>query len=201
VATFDFLILTYYFLFSQPDRNSGRPLRLWLKIYLLSCLFLLSIFQLSQIKFTANPFQSFCSNYPCAAVDFLRNQPSYYLDNIFNEYGWGGYLIWVDPARKLFIDGRLPQVEFAGHTYLEEYYEFFKKEENIGAQLDKYKINLILFPAKDTDLKAKKWERIFFGIRNEELIAHNYLRDYLATASNWQPIYSDQTAIIYKREY
>ena len=26
----------------------------------------------------------------------------------FSEYGWGGYLIWKMPEKKVFVDGRMP---------------------------------------------------------------------------------------------
>ena len=36
----------------------------------------------------------------------------YKRQKIFNNYGWGGYLIRVWPEKELFIDGRLPQYQY-----------------------------------------------------------------------------------------
>lgn len=43
--------------------------------------------------------------YPDKIVDFIDQNSVQ--GNIFSEYGWGGYLIWRLPDRKVFIDGRM----------------------------------------------------------------------------------------------
>ena len=44
--------------------------------------------------------------YPKEAVSYLNeNLPR---GEIFSEYGWGGYLIWNLPQKKVFVDGRMP---------------------------------------------------------------------------------------------
>jgi len=200
VATFPFLIEIFSGIFPASLRKKDRRLNRWLKFYLLICLALVTVSQLIQIRFIADPFKSFCVNYPCGAVKFLKDHPAYDSLNLFNDYGWGGYLIWNLPARQLFIDGRLPQVAFASHTFLEEYLDFFKKNGDVGGKLQQYQIRLVLIPAQDKDLKAKKWEKIVFGIKNKDLVAHNYLRDYLRASQDWQPIYNDATAVIYLKK-
>jgi len=175
-------------------------LNVWLKIFLLFCLFLASLSQIVQAKLTAKPFDNFCNNYPCGAVKFLKTNLQYDSLKLFNSYNYGGYLIWVYPERKLFIDGRLPQISFAEITFLEEYYKFFDKKEDIKKKLVQYNIGLVLLSATDHDLKLKNWEKVFFSIKNEELKDHNYLRDYLSSAGNWEKIYSDSSSVIYKRK-
>lgn len=200
VATFPFLIDFYSNIFQTVSKKDNRPLNNWLKFYLLACLLLVSVLQAVQIKFTTVPFEAFCNTYPCGAVKFLKDHPAYDRLNLFNDYAWGGYFIWNLPTRRLFIDGRLPQVEFAGHTFLEEYLDFFGASTAITDKLEKYDIRLILISAHDQNLSAKKWEKIFFGIKNEELIARNHLRDYLLASKDWQPIYYDATAVIYLKK-
>jgi len=119
-------------------------LNVWLKIFLLFCLFLASLSQIVQAKLTAKPFDNFCNNYPCGAVKFLKTNLQYDSLKLFNSYNYGGYLIWVYPERKLFIDGRLPQISFAEITFLEEYYKFFDKKEDIKKKLVQYNIGLVL---------------------------------------------------------
>ena len=41
--------------------------------------------------------------YPTAALPALTSSTGV----LFNEYDWGGYLIWSAPERPVFIDGRL----------------------------------------------------------------------------------------------
>jgi hypothetical protein len=56
-------------------------------------------------------------NYPAAAVRFMReNRPP---QPVFNEYGWGGYMIWnLYPDYRVYIDGR---ADVYGDDYLEEF--------------------------------------------------------------------------------
>lgn len=119
----------------QTERTEQKKRRLnrWLKIYLLFCLFLVGLFQWTLVRPINDPFRSFCDEYPCAAVDFLKSRSTAAEETgrLFNDYSWGGYLIGVWPEKQLFIDGRLPQVEFAGQTFLEEYYEFFKRPNEV----------------------------------------------------------------------
>jgi hypothetical protein len=171
----------------------------WLKSCLLICLGSLTLASAVQINRVEDPFIFFGSAYPRDAVRFLKNHTEYEADNIFNEYGWGGYLIWAYPERKLFIDGRLPQVELNGHSFLEEYLDFFGQDTDRAAKLARYDVHLVLLKAEDQDVKAAAWEKFVFNIKDSELKAKNYLREYLDKNSDWQKIYSDQTAVIYSK--
>jgi hypothetical protein len=197
VATFIFMIETFSLALKTPRSAGKTRFNIWLKLYLLICLFLVALFQLVQTRIVRDPFRSFCRTYPCRAVSFLQARPEYNSFNLLNDYGWGGYLIKNLPERKLFIDGRLPQITISDRTYLEEYYEFYKKDGAIAEKLKQYQIRLILMPVRDRDFKIKKWEKLFFGIKEEELGARNYLRDYLIASPDWQPIYYDGTAVVY----
>jgi hypothetical protein len=203
VATFFFVIEIYTTVFRQmlAGRPLGRnPWRPWICFFLLLCLVLVAASELVQTRFTTDPFTAFCADYPCGAVNFLQEHPNYGPWHLFNDYGWGGFLIWTDPARLLFIDGRLPQVTFAGHSFLAEYLDFFKPGADFTHKLSQYQIRLILMPAKDKNLVAANWEKIIFGIKDQDLQSVNYLRRYLSAAPDWQPVYADATAIIYAQK-
>ena len=65
-------------------------------------------------------------NFPVAAVEFMRAkrlpQP------VFNEYGWGGYMIWrLTPDYRVYIDGR---ADVYGDAFIEE---FLKTHDGVGA--------------------------------------------------------------------
>lgn len=45
------------------------------------------------------------SQYPIEIVDYIKSNNI--KGNMFNQYGWGGFLIWSLPDRKVFIDGRM----------------------------------------------------------------------------------------------
>lgn len=166
--------------------------------YLLFFCLILSIISLAvSVPFKKDPFKAFCNSYPCKAVKFLQNNELYDNYRIFNEYGWGGYLIWAYPEKPLFIDGRLPQAPFAGQTFIEEYGEFFNEQSDKDKKLAEYDIRLILLRTKDDSLDIKKWEKIFFRIRDEDLSFDNHLKDYLNKSLEWGIIYQDEAAIIY----
>ena len=63
--------------------------------------------------------------------------------------------------------------------------------------MDSHDIRLGLMEAKDIELVDRKWEKIVFHIKDEDLKAHNSLRDYLENSSSWKIIYEDSTAKIY----
>jgi hypothetical protein len=197
IATFWLVIKVY----STILEFSGhyRP-RWWLKFFLLTCFVTVIVSTLIQIKPINQPFQAYCQDYPCAAADFLKNHHSYDSHRLLNNYGWGGYLIWANPARQLFIDGRLPQVLVASHSYLEEYLEFFSTKSDIGAKLQSYQISLVLLPTQDKKVSIKLWEKIFFGITDADLNYRNYLREYLTKSADWGIIFQDQVSTIYAKK-
>lgn len=195
-----FFIFSTVFKSEQGTRfDDGRASDRWLKIYLSVVLILSSVHYLINIDFTRQPFTGFCSDYPCQAVEFLSAQTDYSQGRLLNHYAWGGYLIWVWPDKQIFIDGRLPQVSFAGHTFLQEYYEFFKKETDLSAKLRQYEIELVLWPAQDQVETFRAWEKWLFGIKEESEKPVNPLRDYLDTSQDWDLLYSDSVANIYRR--
>lgn len=193
VTSFGLMVEAYSQFFGGIKIGAHKLIR---AIFLFS-LVLVIVSQGLYLKFEKKPFKDFCLDYPCGAVNFLQSNPEYLQKNIFNDYGWGGFLIWTMPEKKLFIDGRLPQVEFAGQTFIEEYYEFFKKEADYKEKLAEYDIRLVLIKAKTNPLILKKWEKIFFNIKDEDLETHNYLLDYLKTDNGWENIYIDEVSAIY----
>ena len=166
----------------------------YLKALLIFCLGLMILLQFLQIKPVNNPLTNFCDNYPCGAINFLKENPQYKNDNIFNEYSWGGFLIWAMPEKKLFIDGRLPQVAFSHWTFIEEYHDFFVSKDKLTAKLKNYNIKLILIRNNQKTYIPKRWEKLFFPVA---VASKNILVSYLNESPDWNVIYRDDTAKIY----
>ncbi len=61
------------------------------------------------------------ADYPVDAVNYLQAHPP--AQNLFNEYGWGGYLTWYLPQTKVYIDGRMASWQTAARHILAEYYD------------------------------------------------------------------------------
>jgi hypothetical protein len=115
------------------------------------------------------------TNYPYDAVQFVKENPIE--GNMFNLYGWGGFLIWQLPEYKTFIDGRMPSWESNGNSPLEDYIEIKenKNYELFESYVDKYNITWVLLPKK------------------------NKLGNYLAKQEPWDIYYDDPHSIIYAK--
>ncbi|HUC87370.1 MAG TPA: hypothetical protein VMR75_03585 [Candidatus Saccharimonadales bacterium] len=81
--------------------------------FTLGALLLLSIAFVRQLPIT--------NAYPVAAVASLRAHPCQ--GNIFNEYDFGGYLIWQLPGVPVYIDGRMPSWKGPQGYYINQYFQ------------------------------------------------------------------------------
>jgi hypothetical protein len=110
-------------------------------------------------------------DFPTRAVDYLKAHPP--IGPLWNEYRWGGYLIWTLPKVPVFIDGRA-EVYYRRHVF-DDYVRMHRMQAGWEDVLGKYRIRTIL---------CERW----MGI------AQVLLRD-----PDWKPIYEDQQAIILQR--
>lgn len=148
-------------------------------------------------NFVTNPFQNFHRTNPVGAVEFLHKHPEYFNKRTLATYDWGGYLIWTLPQNKLFLDGRLPQVYFAGHTIMEEYHEFFA-ENKAQEKLNQYNVELVLIKTNQGYTKLNWLEKYFFDMSEEEINKdRRYINKFLENSQDWNNIYSDPVSQIY----
>ena len=173
---------------------------LFLKIFIITSITISGSSLLLSAKFNQNPFRFFCKDYPCYAVDFLKNQEEKYSDKkLLNDYNWGGYLIYEYPERKIFIDGRLPQKTFKNHSYVEEYLLFFSNSDDlIKEKLDEHEIELVLLPKRDL-LKLTWLEQKLLSSKVKFLARKDKLKDFLDKESAWTLVYQDQASLIYEK--
>ena len=98
----------------QEVRQAGRLLK-WVNLFLVACAILVAGLRfVSVVQEQANTEKE---EFPAAAVDWIvQHHPS---GNIFNTYGWGGYLIWrLYPEYQVYIDGR---ADVYGDTFINDY--------------------------------------------------------------------------------
>ncbi len=103
---------------------------------------------------------------PYKAITYIKQNPV--KGNVFNNYDWGGFLIWQLPQYKTFIDGRMTAWKVGNTRILDDYIKITKdpktnaalfndyvKKYNITFVLDKKNSNLIRY------LKKQQWSVIY----------------------------------------
>jgi len=101
--------------------------------------------------------------YPAGGAAFLANQhPG---ARLFNDYGWGGYLInRLYPVVPVFIDGR---EEFYGSTMFGDYLRIIRGKPGWDMLLQQYGVDVVII-RRDSDLAAalrskSAWREDFTG--------------------------------------
>ena len=149
--------------------------------------------------------------YSVAAVNFLKTLPL--SENLLNEYGLGGYLIWKLPERKVFIDGRMPSWRENGQFVFGDYIKIMGAESGAEALLKKYNIKVAVldktvkdeaikyfdYQAKPKTLFVKflekhSWVLKTIGVSPSKKNIYNLLID-----SGWHNIYQDSAVIILEK--
>jgi len=77
--------------------------------------------------------------FPVAAVDWLET--SEIKGNMFNDYNWGGYLIWHLRDTPVFVDGR---TDLFGDEILNDYVNVISRQFELSAFIEKYEIDFLL---------------------------------------------------------
>ena len=107
--------------------------------------------------------------FPLDAAAWVKaNHPE---GRLFNEYAWGGYLIWSLPEYPVFVDGR---TDLFGDEIIGEWLGVMGAREGWQAALDRWKVRLVMIPP------GTALER---GLQNE----------------HWTLLYRDPVAVVYGR--
>jgi hypothetical protein len=133
---------------ARPERLDGAGLKVLLNVLLfVAAPLALAFIRVGQVAAREAADES--RNFPVAAVRFMREnslpQP------VFNEYGWGGYMIWkLYPDYRVYIDGR---ADVYGDQYLEE---FLRAHDGVGdwrAPLERWRVRTV-FVGPDAPLAS-----------------------------------------------
>ncbi len=109
--------------------------------------------------------------FPTEAVAYLHD--SGVTGNMLNEYVWGGYFIWAEPERKVFVDGRTDIFDWTG--VLGEYMRWYTLQESPDTLLDKYQIDYCV------------------------LAANSQIGRAIELLPNWRKAYADDVAVVFTR--
>jgi hypothetical protein len=115
--------------------------------------------------------------YPVDAVVYIRENPV--PPNLFNDYNWGGYLIWQLPEYRTSIDGRMPSWRQKGHSPLEDFILVSRKPEE-----DNEKTEAILLES---------------SINSVLIDSRSPLNDYLDKENSWDLKYFDEVSKVWVR--
>lgn len=92
---------------------------------------------------------------------------------MFEEFTWGGYVLYAWPEQPVFIDG---QTDFYGDSITRDYATIGAVDPGWRQELEKWRIDLAL------------------------LATVSPLADALAHEAGWRPIYCDSTATLFQRD-
>jgi hypothetical protein len=112
------------------------------------------------------------NRFPVATANYLRAHPETVHGEMFNEDGWGGYLILYLPERKVFIDGR---DDFYDEALLHEFTDVSHLTPAWEKVLGKYHVGWTMLPVQHP------------------------LNRILEMRQDWQLVYSNQVALVFSR--
>ncbi len=110
--------------------------------------------------------------FPVSAVDHLRDSGFVPPGPLYNEFGWGGYLLYAWPGLPVFIDG---QTDFYGEALTQEYVRLRALRPDWKSLLEKHGIRWILIPPNAP------------------------LAEGLRLHSDWTSFYADSVAVAFVR--
>jgi hypothetical protein len=111
--------------------------------------------------------------WPIEAVKFVKENPTKFAGNAFNQYMWGGYLMEFLPEHKVFVDGR---ADFYGEGLVKEFDAVTALQTNWFQILKQHDVAWTLMPSE------------------------HRLNVALDLLPGWQRAFSDQTATIFLKQ-
>lgn len=82
------------------------------------------------------------NDFPTAAVAQLRDRPC--VGRVFNDFDFGGYLIWQLPDSKVYIDGRMPSWADSGGNYFVRWRRVLDDEGYARGEFARYDVGCAL---------------------------------------------------------
>ena len=115
------------------------------------------------------------TEYPIEAVRWIRSHRHEFGTRLYNDYGFGGFLLWHLPGERIFIDGRMPAWRIEDRRIFEDYVELNRDDAPKLAVLDRYGVD---------------WGLIQRG---------SALAKVLDGHQAWQTMYADAKVVIVRR--
>ena len=113
------------------------------------------------------------TSYPIEAVEWMQANRNQIGQRLYNDYAYGGFLLWWMPGTRIFIDGRMPAWQSGERAILRDYMALTGADPDFSI-LTKYSVDWALVK-KQTPLE-----------------------EGLARDTAWSRVYDDQKAAIYR---
>jgi len=84
------------------------------------------------------------TEYPIEAVRWIRSHRQDAGTRLYNDYGYGGFLLWHLPGEKIFIDGRMPAWRIGNRNIFQDYADLNREDSPQLAVLDRYAVDWAL---------------------------------------------------------
>lgn len=81
------------------------------------------------------------TEYPIEAVQWIQEHRSELGERLYNDYGFGGFLLWWLPDEKIFIDGRMPAWRIGDRWIFYDYIALTSWDHPALGVLDKYAVD------------------------------------------------------------
>ena len=113
------------------------------------------------------------TSYPIEAVEWMRAHRAQAGERLYNDYAYGGFLLWWLPGTKIFIDGRMPAWQRGHRDILKDYLALTADVPDMSV-LTKYSVDWALVKRQTP------------------------LEEGLAQSAAWSRVYEDEKAAIYR---
>ncbi|PIS20815.1 hypothetical protein COT52_01880, partial [candidate division WWE3 bacterium CG08_land_8_20_14_0_20_43_13] len=110
--------------------------------------------------------------YPVRVLSYLGEKAPG--DRVFNEYNWGGYLVWKRPNWPLFIYGQMPAWKQGDESAFRDF------------------INLKENPSRYFEGMKEKYNFDWALVKSTSILA-----DFWRQKEGWRELYRDETASVF----
>ena len=81
------------------------------------------------------------TSYPIEAIQWVRNHRDQLGHRLFNDYAYGGFLLWWLPGEKVFIDGRMPAWRIEDRWIVNDYAAVALRNPPMLTVFEKYAVD------------------------------------------------------------
>jgi hypothetical protein len=111
------------------------------------------------------------TSYPIEAVEWIEHHRDQGGSHLYNDYAYGGFLLWWLPAEKIFIDGRMPAWRIGERKIFEDYIALTSMDPPTLSVLRKYSVDWALV-RRDTPLdRALRGEPGWVRVYGDEKVS------------------------------